>query len=48
MQLYFLFPSQKLVRKYLPKSFEKYPATLIIIDVTQICVERNTSMKAQA
>ena len=27
LPLYFPFPSQKLVRKYLPKSFEKYPTT---------------------
>ena len=29
--LYFLFPSQKLVRKYLPKGFQKYPTIQIII-----------------
>ena len=46
--LYFPFPSQKLVKKYLPKSFEKYPTTRIIIDGTQISVERATSIKAQA
>ena len=27
LTLYFLFLSQKLVRKYLPKRFEKYPTT---------------------
>ena len=47
MPLYFPFPSQKLVRKYLPKSFEKYPTTRIIIDGTEIFVERATSMKTQ-
>ena len=40
--LYFHFPSQKLVRKYLPESFEKYPATPIPIDKTEIFVERAT------
>ena len=30
----FPFALQKLVRKYLPKSFEKYPTTQIIIDET--------------
>ena len=29
--LYFLFPSQELVRKYLPKGFQKYPTIQIII-----------------
>ena len=29
--LYFLFPSQKLVKKYLPKGFQKHPTRQIII-----------------
>ena len=48
LPLYFPFPSQKLVRKYLPKIFEKYPTTRIIIDGTEIFVERATSVKTQA
>ena len=48
LPLYFPFPSQELVRKYSPKSFEKYPTTRIIIDGTEIFVERGTSMKTQA
>ena len=48
LPLYFPFPPQKLGRKYLPKSFEKYPTTQIIIDGTEIFVERATSMKTQA
>ena len=36
------------MRKYLPKSFEKYPVTQILIDGTEIFVERTTSMKTQA
>ena len=47
LPLYFPFPSQKLVRKYLPKSFEKYPTTKII-DGTEIFFERATSIKTQA
>ena len=46
--LYFPFPSQKLMRKYLPKRFEKYPTTQTMIDGTEIFVERATSMKTQA
>ena len=42
-----IFPLQKLVRKYLPRSYEKYPITWIIIDGTEIFVKRATSMKAQ-
>ena len=48
LPLYFPFPSQELVRKYSPKSFEKYPTTRIIIDGTEIFIERGTSMKTQA
>ena len=48
LSLYFPFPSQELVRKYSPKSFEKYPTTRIIIDGAEIFVERGTSMKTQA
>ena len=36
------------MRKYLPKRFEKYPTTRIIIDGTEIFFERATSMKTQA
>ena len=48
LPLYSSFPSQKLVRKYFPKRFEKYPITRIIIDETVIFVERATSIKTQA
>ena len=47
-QFLFPFPSQKLVRKYLPKRFQKYSPTRIIIDGTEIFVERGTSMKTHA
>ena len=48
LPLYFPFPLKKLLRKYLPKSSEKYPKTGIITDGTEIFVERGTSMKTQA
>ena len=48
LPLYFPFPLKKLLRKYLPKSSEKYPKTGIITDETEIFVERGTSMKTQA
>ena len=48
LPLYLPFPSQKSVRKYLPKILKKYPTTRIIIDATEIFVERATSMKIQA
>ena len=48
LPLYFSFPSQKLLRKYLPKSLEKYPTTQIIVDEAEIFVKRATSMKTQA
>ena len=47
LAIYFPFPSEKLMRR-LPKSFEKYPTARIIIDGTQIFVERATSTKTQA
>ena len=45
LPLYFPFPLQKLLRKYLPKGSEKYPKTGIITDGTEIFLERGTSMK---
>ena len=47
LAIYFPFPSEKLMRR-LPKSIEKYPTARIIIDGTEIFVERATSMKTQA
>ena len=43
LPLYFPFPSQKLMRKYLPDSLEKYPITRIIIDGTEIFVAQTWS-----
>ena len=45
LSLYVLFPSKKLVGKYLSKSFEKKPSIEIIVDETEIFVDRATSMK---
>ena len=47
LPLYFPFPSQKLVKEYLPSSFEKHPTARIIINGTEVFVERATSMKTQ-
>ena len=47
LPLRFVFPSQKLVSKHLPKTFEKHPTTQIIIDGTKNFVERATSVKTQ-
>ena len=47
LPLYFPFRSQKLVKKYLPKSFEKYTATRTIIDGTKVFAVSATSMKTQ-
>ena len=38
LPFYFPFLSQKFVRKYLPESFEKYPAMQIIIVETEYCL----------
>ena len=40
LPLYFPFPSQKLARRYLLKSFEKFPTTRMIIDGSEIFVEK--------
>ena len=48
LPLYLLSPSQKLVRKYLLNSYDKYPTTRIIVDGDEIFVERATSRKTQA
>ena len=48
LTLCFPFLSQKLVTKYLPKSFEKFPTIRINIDGTEIFAGRATSVKTQA
>ena len=48
LPLFFPYPSQELVKKYLPKSFEKYPTTRIIIDGTEIFTQCPSSMNTQS
>ena len=47
LPLCFPFALLKLVRKYLPKSSEKYLTPRIIMDGTETFVERATSMKTR-
>lgn len=42
-----LWPSQEEVRKNLPRSFRRYPNTRIIIDCTEMFIEKATSPYAQ-
>ena len=42
-----LWPSQKEAKLNLPRSFSKYPNTRIIIDCTEIYIEKPTSSSAQ-
>ena len=42
------FPSQSLVRKQMPKEFKDYPTTRIIIDCTEIFIEKPSSLKSQS
>ena len=39
LPLYLLSPSQKLVRKYLLNSYDKYPTTRIIVDGDEISLK---------
>ena len=44
----FPFPSQELVRKNMPKEFVEYSTTRIILDCTEIFIERPSAMLAQS
>ena len=48
LPMLFPFPSQQMTRKYMPKQFNSYPSTLIIIDCTEIFIEIPSSMKSQS
>ena len=48
LPLLFPFPSQQLIRKYMPDEFSQYPTTRIIIDCTEIFIETPSSLKAQS
>ena len=44
----FPFPSQELVRKHMPKEFAQYATTLIILDCTELFIQRPSAMLAQS
>ena len=44
----FPFPSQELVRKNMPKEFAQYPTTRIILDCTELFIQRPSAMLAQS
>ena len=44
----FPFPSQELVRKNMPKEFADYSTTRIILDCTEIFIQRPSAMLAQS
>ena len=44
----FFFPSQELVRKNMPKEFAQYPTTRIILDCTELFIQRPSAMLAQS
>ena len=45
--LLIVWPTRKQVQRYLPKSFSKFPTTRIIIDCTEIKVQKPTGPSAQ-
>lgn len=44
----FPFPSQELVRKNMPREFAQYPTTRIILDCTELFIQRPSAMLAQS
>ena len=44
----FPFPSQELVRKNMPKEFAQYPTIRIILDCTELFIQRPSAMLAQS
>ena len=44
----FPFPSQELVRKNMPQEFAQFPTTRIILDCTELFIERPSAMLAQS
>ena len=44
----FPFPSQELVRKTMPREFAEYPTTRIILDCSEIFIQRPSAMLAQS
>ena len=41
------WPSQQQVARYAPEQFRKYPNTRVIIDCTEVLIERPTSLDSQ-
>ena len=41
------WPSKQLIKKYLPKCFSKYPRTRVIIDCTEIKIEKPSAPSSQ-
>ena len=41
------WPSKQLIKKYLPKCFSKYPRTRVVIDCTEIKVEKPSAPSSQ-
>ena len=48
LPLLFLFPSQSLVRKFMPQQFKNYPTTRVVIDGTEIFSQVPSSMVSQS
>ena len=46
-QVLIRWPSKQLVKKHLPKSFSKYPRTRVIIDCTELKVEKPSAPSSQ-
>ena len=44
----FPFPSQELVRKNMPQEFSEYPTTRIILDCSEVFIQRPSAMLAQS
>ncbi|XP_068728147.1 uncharacterized protein [Montipora capricornis] len=44
----FPFPSQELVRKNMPQEFEQFPTTRIILDYTELFIQRPSAILAQS
>ena len=46
-EILLIWPAKELVRKHLPQSFKNYPATRVIIDCTEIFIQKATPPVAQ-
>ena len=48
LPLLFPFPSQAMVRMYMPTEFKDYPTTCIVIDATELKSQVPSSLKSQS